>query len=137
MIEILPIELQLHIFQFLEVPKEKQKKKKNSFLLCYKAYSKIRLVSKTFYISETISRCRFCSGRYQYNITRHTKCGSCGHIINSKNFVKDFKKQQFLNRIKLLGKQGINDLLISTSININKHIELYQNSNNNTFGIIH
>jgi hypothetical protein len=126
MIEILPIELQLHIFQFLEVPKEKQKKKINSFLIYYKAYSKIRLVSKTFYIYETISRCRFCSGRYQYNIPRYTKCSNCGHVINSKNFVKDFGKIQFLKRTKLLGILGINDLLKSTSINIKRHVEKYK-----------
>tara|TARA_B110000967_G_C18538291_1_gene389323 strand:- start:133 stop:534 length:402 start_codon:yes stop_codon:yes gene_type:complete len=128
MIEYLSIEIKLYIFQFLDVPKKQMNKLRDNRTLI-KSFSDLRLVSKNFYLIENTSRCRFCNGRYHYFQLYFTKCYCCGHIINSKNFIKGFKKILFKNRAKNIGISGVNHKLICQHNLIKNVIEEYQDTN--------
>ena len=108
MIQWLPMEIKLHILQFLDTPSKKQVANLQNRRIIFKSYSSIRLVSRSLYLAENTSRCRFCTGRYNYFKKNITKCYCCGHVINSKNFNDDFKKLLFNNRANILGKIGLN-----------------------------
>ncbi len=128
MIEYLSIEIKLYIFQFLDVPKKQMSKLRDNRVLI-KSFSDLRLVSKNFYIIENTSRCRFCNGRYHYHHAYFTKCYCCGHVINSKNFIKGFKKILFKNIAKNIGIAGVDYKLVCQHKRINKFIEENQDTN--------
>lgn len=135
MIESLPAELMLLIFQFLDIPKVKQIGKVKNDRVIFKSYSSLRLVSTNFYLAENTSRCKFCSGRYNYFKKNVTKCYCCGHVINSKNFKTNFKEVLFNNRIKILGIRGLNHRLLcqyqttkNKKLPVSNCCELYSNS---------
>lgn len=122
--EWLPIELKIYIFQYLDIPLKKQSGKIRDTRVMIKSYTGLRLVSKNFYLAENTSRCRFCSGRYQYYQPNVTKCYCCGHVMNSKNFTKSFKKTLFKNRVNILGIIGVNEKLNCQYGKIRKNLNL-------------
>ena len=123
-LEWLPIELRIYIFQYLNVSQKRQLGKIRDTRVMIKSYTGLRLVSKTFYLTENTSRCRFCSGRYQYHQPYVTKCYCCGHVMNSKNFIKSFKKALFINRVNMLGITGVNEKLNCQYDKIRKNLNV-------------
>tara|TARA_Y100000816_G_C25790249_1_gene414187 strand:+ start:37 stop:447 length:411 start_codon:yes stop_codon:yes gene_type:complete len=82
----LAADISLLIFQYFENPIDGKRNDlvDPELIIRFKIYSRIRLVSKSWYKFEYLSRCRWCSSRYitnSYNKIR-LSCASCGHNFN-------------------------------------------------------
>ena len=91
----IPVRICLTILQYCDVPEYQRKRAiiDRSCMVNAKAYSSRRLVSRWWYMCETLSRCNMCTGRYIYH-TKYVKCNVCCHIYNRKEV--QYKPEEFM-----------------------------------------